>query len=163
MLADASAPFPEVVHGECLKRVGIASLAERELHDLYFNARSLAGVLPRLRTFCLFSGCSPDRIPEVDQLGRVGRKVDDPLAQLKRLQELTIRRRAEHAIPFYVRAILQVRKNAGLPPDGPLFPVTHTSGVGPNACGSLRMSSANRGDAPIGITRFATVFFLVFS
>ncbi|KAJ1460703.1 hypothetical protein M885DRAFT_333372 [Pelagophyceae sp. CCMP2097] len=48
--------FVGFVHSTYLARYGVPSLAERALHDLYFNARHFATALPRARLFCVFSG-----------------------------------------------------------------------------------------------------------
>ena len=128
--------FVDVVHGYHLQRFGLASLAERELHDLFLNCRERAGVLPRLRVFCLLTGAKREDLPAVSFLkpGSLGSTLD-LLADAKALQEATIQRRAGDALEFYVNSILQVRRNCGLEPDGALFPETHTSGSDGNACG----------------------------
>lgn len=38
-------------------RWGVQSLADRAMHDLYTNVRSLISALPRLRLFAAFCGC----------------------------------------------------------------------------------------------------------
>jgi hypothetical protein len=128
--------FVDVVHGYHLQRFGVASLAERELHDLFLNCRERAGVLPRLRVFCLLAGVRQSDLPAVSflQPGSLGSTLD-LLADAKARQENTIQRRSGDALEFYVNAILLIRKNCDLDPDGPLFPETHSSGTEANRCG----------------------------
>ena len=62
-------PLSWVTFNHLLRQWGTPELAERAAHDLFFNVRSLAPALPRLRLFGAFSGCLPPQesgLPCVD-------------------------------------------------------------------------------------------------
>ena len=86
--------------------------------------------------FCLLAGVRQSDLPAVSflQPGSLGSTLD-LLADAKARQETTIQRRSGDALEFYVNAILLIRKNCDLAPDGPLFPETHSSGTETNKCG----------------------------
>ena len=101
-------PFPSVVHGAYVMRFGVPSLAERALHDLYFNCRLVCGVLPRVRLFCIFSGFKA--LPVQSQLGKREKNPSAAMANLRTDQERVLSQRCPEALAFYVNAILLVRK-----------------------------------------------------
>ncbi|KAH8060572.1 hypothetical protein JL722_4682 [Aureococcus anophagefferens] len=125
-------PFPRLVHALHVHRVGIPSVAERLLHDLYYNCKLVAAVLPRVRLFCIFSGVG--QLPPQMTLGKKKPDADGALGAQRSAHEAVLAKHAKAALEFYVNAILLVRKTLELPPDGPLFHNSHRSGDGSNVC-----------------------------
>lgn len=139
------------VHATYVARFGVPSIAERAVHDLYFNARLMSGLLPRARIFCIFSGITdlPAYHYDIDA-ARVATRQTEAVAAAcreatsndaarKRNKDLVhldtiLFKRNQQAVTFYVQAVLVVRRVCRDHDERPLFPATHTTGHGPREC-----------------------------
>lgn len=139
------------VHATYVARFGVPSIAERALHDLYFNARLMSGLLPRARIFCIFSGVTDlpayhydlgaiqvatKQTEAVAAASREAAPDDDaPKHSKERIHLNAILFKCnQQAVTFYLQAVLVVRRVCRDHDERPLFPATHTTGHGPREC-----------------------------
>jgi hypothetical protein len=97
----------------CAARWGTPVLAERALHDLFSNVRSLAPALPRLRLFAALAGClPPPRSPHL--AGDVELRDDGECSLQLRISQCAIRttnytcRRCTHLLCLSVYALVDM-------------------------------------------------------